>query len=430
MANIRQRGNSFQISVYLGEDQEGKKLFERTTFTPSSQSPSKAKKEAEAFARDFEDKVINGRYFQGDKIKFNDLIELWKKSQDYKNLSQSCKEDYIKTLNRRAVPALGNLLITKINPVHVQNIYDSMEKEGKAPTTIKRTHATINSVLKFAFRMELIDRNPCDRVKLPKVKKDDTLRYFNIEQSKAFINALSMSYEINHKAHTRTLKQTGEEYTVPDYTQTLTIPLQFQCYFTIAVYSGFRRSEMIALTWEDISFEDKTINVDKAIAKTEDGQIIKDTKTVAGKREIKLPGECFTLLREWKNEEKELCLQMGSKWEGFRGSEFDKNYVFIQTDINIGQHMDLDSPYKKFKEIIRLYNDTVSDPKDKLPDIRLHDLRHTSATLLLSQGVDIETVSHRMGHSKPSVTLDIYGHALESMDETASDVLESLLSAK
>ena len=186
---------------------------------------------------------------------------------------------------------------------------------------------------------------------------------------------------------------------------------------------------MLALTWNDIDFENKCIKVNKALVRTrEQGKIVKDTKTVAGNRDIKLPDECFKLLREWKTEQMEICLEVGSKWEGFRGSEFDNNFIFIQTETNIGQCMDTDTPYNKFKEIIRLYNDTVSDPKDKLPEIRLHDLRHTSATLLLAQGVDIETVAKRLGHAKASVTLDIYGHALESMDEVASDTLERLLS--
>ena len=430
MAHILKRGNSYLIEVYLGKNADGKKLFERVSYRPEETAPSKVKKEVEDYARKFEDKVKNGKYFQGEKLTFIDVMELWKKDQSYKDLSQVCKEDYVRTLNHRVVPAIGNLLINKISAVNIQAIYDDMENEGKAPTTIKRVSVTVNAVFKYAFRMSLIESNPCDRVRLPKTKqKEVKLRYFDIEQTKRFLKALSHTYEINHKAHTRTLKQTGEEYQVPEYTQTLTIPLQFQCYFTIAVYSGFRKSEMLALTWEDIDFENKSISINKARVRTrEQGKIIKDTKTVAGNREIKLPGECFTLLREWKTDEKELSLTMGSKWEGFRGSEFDKNFIFIQTDVNIGQGMDTDTPYGKFKEIIRLYNDTVSDPKDKLPDIRLHDLRHTSATLLLSQGVDIETVSHRLGHAKPSVTLDIYGHALESMDEVASDTLENMLS--
>lgn len=429
MANIRQRGNTFQISVYVGEDKDGRKLFERTTFTPSESAPTKIKREVEAFAREFEDKVKRGRYFKGDKLSFCDVMGLWKDDQSYKDLTLRIKEDYESILNRWAVPALGKLSIGKITPVHVQTIYNEMEKEGKAPGTIKRVNTVINAVMKFAYRMEIIEHNPCDRVRLPKMNADTSLHYFDIDQSICFLEILKTGFTIIHKGHKRTLKKTGEEYVVPDYEYKVNVPTQFQAYYTVAIYSGFRRGEMVALTWEDIDFENETISINKSMAKTTSkGQIVKETKTVAGNREIKLPHDCFTILKEWKKEEREFSLKMGSAWDGFRGSEFDKNYVFIQTDSNCGHHMDIDTPRKKFREIIKRYNSTVEDESDKLPMIRLHDLRHTSATLLLSQGVDIETVSHRLGHSKPSITLDVYGHALESMDEVASNTLQNLLS--
>jgi len=429
MANIRQRGNSFQISVYVGEDQNGNKLFERTTFTPTETAPSKARKEAESYAREFEDRVKNGRYFQGDKMTFLDVIERWKEDSAYKNLTLSIREDYEDILNNRVVSHIGKLIIGKISPMHLQQLYNEMESEGYAPSTIRRTNGVINSVMSFAYRMELIKSNPCDRVKLPKIDADTDLHFFDVEQSKYFLQSLSGEFNVIHKGHKRTLKATGEEYSVPDYNYTVSIPYLWQVYFTIAVYSGFRRGEMIALTWEDINFNTQSISINKAITRTKaKGQIIKATKTVAGVREIKLPSICFTMLKEWKKQERELSLSVGTKWEGYRGNEFDKNFIFIQTEKNIGQHMDVDSPTGKFKEIVKLINENTPDPEKKLPIIRLHDLRHTSATLLIAQGVDIETISHRLGHSKASVTMDVYGHFMESMDETASDTLEKLLS--
>ena len=91
--------------------------------------------------------------------------------------------------------------------------------------------------------------------------------------------------------------------------------------------------------------------------------------------------------------------------------------------------MDVSTPTHKFKENLKLYNDT-HELEDQLPDISLHELRHTSATLLLANGTDIETVSHRLGHSKASTTLDVYGHAMKKMDSKASDTLESILSGR
>ena len=94
--------------------------------------------------------------------------------------------------------------------------------------------------------------------------------------------------------------------------------------------------------------------------------------------------------------------------------------------LTYGSRMDIDTPSHKFKKAIEYYNSTCTNEEDKLPLIHLHDLRHTSATLLLANHVDIETVSHRLGHSKPSITLDVYGHWMEETDRTASDTLETL----
>ena len=90
-----------------------------------------------------------------------------------------------------------------------------------------------------------------------------------------------------------------------------------------------------------------------------------------------------------------------------------------------GKRMYIDSPTQKFKKILTAYNETVSE-EDQLPLIRLHDLRHTNASHLVASGTDIETVARRLGHSKPSFTLDVYGHALEENDERASDLLDNI----
>lgn len=296
-----------------------------------------------------------------------------------------------------------------------------MEKEGKAPKTIKRTNTALNSVLKYAYRMGIIHENPCDRIRLPKNTADTSLHYFTLEQSQIFLDCLSKEFSIEHP---EVIRSNGRK--IPAYAETVRTQYQFTPYFYLAIYGGFRRGELIALTWNDIDFDNQTISINKAVTKTKEGQLIKDTKTVAGNREIKLPSQCFKVLKKWKVQQLQLSISMGNDWKGETGKNFDKNYIFIQ--IENGLQMHVDTPSKKFKKIIDLYNQTCENEEDKLPRIRLHDLRHTSATLLLANHVDIETVSHRLGHSKPSITLDVYGHWMEETDKTASDTLESLFS--
>ena len=429
MAYIRKRKDSYEITVSLGRNKNGKQIRETTTFVPSSTAETKARKEAEAFAIEYENRIKNGNVIQGDKMTFVDLMQQWKQSREYKDLTERSKGEYEDNLNRRVVPEIGNTIITKITVAYLESIYNSMEDDGRSPATIRKLNTAVKSVMNYAFRVQLINSNPCDRVRLPKSKKSNEIRFLDLEQSKVFIDALSREYKVTHKEHTRVLKKTGEEYVVPEYTTLISIPYQFRVYYIIALNSGFRRGEMVALTWKDIDFENEEIDVNKAATRTKGKIIVKEPKTPTSVRKIVLPSECFDMLCELKRQQMELCDRVGSQWKGYRGKEFDKNNVFIQTDENIGMMMYLDTPTSKFADIINLYNNSVTDPKDKLPEIRLHDLRHTHATILLSRGVDIETVAKRLGHANASVTLDIYGHALKSSDNKASNALRDLFFA-
>lgn len=423
MATIVKRGNSYRIMVSCGRDTNDKQIFKTTTYKPTATTPKRIEKEVNDFAREFEKKVHNGDVFDGDSIKFSEFIKIWENRWGKQNLTTRILEDYLYVLDKRVVPHIGNMYLSKIKRIHIQSIIDGMVERGSAPKTVKWTFTCINSVIKYAYRMEIIEKNPCDRISLPRIKQVTEIQYFTLDQAKTFLRALEGTYPIRMKAHTRTLKATGQTYSVPEYTETrVRISTQIQVYFNLAVYGGFRRGELIALTWEDINFKEQTVNICKAVSKTKAGQIVKEPKTESGKRVVSLPKVCFEKLAKWRREQMQLAVSLGSKWEGYRGKDYDKNNIFI-TDT--GSQMCVDTPSHKFKEILAMYNATVPE-ENQLPIIRLHDLRHTCATLLLSENVDIETVSHRLGHSKASVTLDIYGHALETKDRSASDKLTEL----
>lgn len=195
------------------------------------------------------------------------------------------------------------------------------------------------------------------------------------------------------------------------------IPLQFKVLFHLAIFGGFRRGELVALTWEDIDFLNHTVTVNKASARTKDGIITKTPKTFSSNRTVTLPANTINLIRKYKAEQQRYRLSLGTYWKG-------DNYLFIQDD---GKQMDISTPNKVFKKVIRIYNETH---EDKLPEITLHGLRHTSATLLIAQNVDVKTVSNRLGHSETSTTMDIYAHALQKQDELAAESLGELFNVK
>ena len=425
MANITKIGESYKIVVFVGRDINGKKIRKMTTFKPSQTTPAKIKKEVEDFAREYEKKVKEGKCLEGDKVTFAEIEQIWLTNWATQHLTERNVEDYERALKKRVLCVIGHKKIGKITPLEIQSIIDEMTlKEKLAPKTVKNTFTAINSVFRYAYKLMIIKENPCLRCELPIKKKDGSLHYFDKEQTNNFLNALDMKYYSTHKAHSRTLKSSGEEYSVPEYKEEHTFGVMWKAFFYLAIYGAFRRGEICALKWTDIDEENRTVSITKSMTKTEkSGQFEKCPKTKAGNRETTIPSKCFQVLKIWKAEQREKCLKMGTQWKGQRGSNYNDNYIFT-TDT--GLPIDVDSPTHKFKEIIEIYNRTVEDEKDKLPNIRLHDLRHTSATLLLSENVDIETVSKRLGHEKASTTIDIYGHALASMDRKASDTLERL----
>ena len=425
MANITKRGNAYRITVCAGYDHNRNKYnIQTATFHPTAKTPKAIEKEVNDFAREFEKRVMEGNYLSGDKMTFSHFVGIWDKEWAYQNVSARTREAYEDELRVHIIPRIGHYAIGKIKSLHIQAIITDMIDKGYSVSKIRKVFHVCHSVLKYAYQMEVIESDPCLRCSLPKEKKDRDIHCFDVAQTKRFLDVVVNGYTVTYRAHTRIIKETGEKRTIPKYTETRHLPLQLQAYYMLAVYGGFRRGEMIALTWEDINFDKRTVNINKATTRLRSGeQILKEPKTESGYREIMLPASCFDYLKKWKGEQIQLSYQLGTKWEGYRGPAFDKNFVFIQTDS--GKMMNLTTPYTKFKEIIS----HVKNPDGSLyfPQITLHELRHSSATLLIANGTDIETVSHRLGHSRASVTLDIYGHALKDMDDKASKVLEDCL---
>lgn len=444
MANIRELKNkqgkitSFEITVSLGYDENGKKLRKRITYHPEATTAAKARKEVERYAAQYETEVLSGAVIADrDNLRFRDFVDVWDKQllevrARSGDITQRCREDYIRSLTRFGLPAIGHIKMSAINAVHIDAIVNDMIMKGYAAKTIRNVFNAFRAIFDYAYRKNIIRENPCGRCNpLPKIKKSGELHCFDENQVQRFLyDALTKVYDIPIKGSVRKYSEeygTGEEFEVRPYIEHKKVSLMFRTFFTLAVFGGFRRGELTALKWNDIDNEARTIRIDEAITMSDkDGQTTKDPKTAAGARTIKLPQECFDLLSEWKREQIKMCIELGSAWEGKRGKEFNDNYIFIQ---RTGSRMNVQTPSAKFREILVRYNESVPDP-EKLPLIRLHDLRHTNATHLIANGTDIETVSRRLGHSKPSFTLDVYGHALESKDDKASDMLEGLFSKK
>lgn len=417
MASIQKRKDSYLIRVY--DIQNGKKVLRNMTYKPKETAPSKIEKEVRRVADEFEKRVKEGLYLEGDRTTFEEVLGLWERDYGKPNLDSYTLESYMRVMKKYALPAFGNMPIGKIRVPNIQGIVSEMREQGLAPKTIKRNIVAVHSVFRYAYKAEIIERDPCDRVQLPKEKPDTELHFFTEDQVKRFFDFVD-----NYPIHA-----ISDEQAIISERRT---NLMWSAYFHLAIMTGFRRGEMIALKWTDVDFEDSTISITKAFAQSaEQKMYLKDPKTKSGLRTISVPESTMELLKEWRKEERELSQDLGSLWVGSHvntiGERFNDNFIFI--DQKTGNAMFADTPSKKFKKIIERYNSMCEKGKE-LPHIRLHDLRHTSATLLIGANTDIATVSRRLGHSKISTTLNVYTHQLPAKDREASGAFDKMFSKK
>ncbi|MBQ0000821.1 MAG: site-specific integrase [Clostridiales bacterium] len=435
--SIVKRGETYRVSVYIGKDSDGKQIKKTTTFKPDPKLSAKKNELAlEKFAIDFEKKAKNGLLFDGDKMSFSDFCKKWENEYAIYNLEETTLSGYKGILERTILPEIGHLKIGKITPLHLVAFYNDLIKKGYdrngihkeySFSSLQRYHAIISTVMKTAVQWQIIDSNPCLKCKPPKDNKnvESDVKYFTLEEAERFLEALGKSYTATYKAHDR-IDDTGKKYHVEAYTEERTIPLQLQVFFNLALFGGLRRGENIALTWSDIDFTNNTVTINKSTANLDGKQITKAPKNKSSNRIITLPTTVMHLLKRHKLDQRNYRLSIGDQWE--RDENGDPcDYLFTQWN---GSQMNLSTPYHAFRDILDKYNNAIEDPEDRLPVIPLHGLRHTSATLLISQNIDVRTVSGRLGHAQTSTTMNIYAHSLKKLDEKASNTLEDLFTKR
>jgi len=412
MATITKRGDTYRIRVYVGKDLTGKQLFTSTTFIPD---PSKTKKQnndnLKLFALQFEKQVKTGQLLSGDKLTFKKYADTWYKEYVEKQYKDNTK-DFTKKYLDIIVQGIGHLKMSEITPLHIQRFIDSIEERGYirngerhdySSGTLRRIYNIISSSLTQAVYWQIIYDNPCRRVKPPKMERSEKVKSFNLEEAKRFLAFLDEPYKTPHGAKS-------------DYYDEKAVPLQYKAIFYLAMFCGFRRGEILALTWDDIDFKNNTIRISKSLSFKSGIAVIDTTKNRTSNRIVSAPDSCIDLLHQLKSEQLQNRFLLGSYWRG-------EGNIFSQDN---GYWMYKDSPNQRFKATIERYNETHDD---KLPEITLHGLRHTMATLMIAQGEDIKTVSSRLGHADTSTTLDIYTHAIKNRDQEASNNLERILNA-
>ena len=389
--SIEKRGkNSYRLTVSEGFDLNGRPMIHRKTIHGT-------KKEAEVELAKFVTEVQNGLVIDGKSLKFSEFVDVWKRDYGSKELAPTTYKRYCRMLETRILPYFGHFYINKIRPTDIMKFYDLLEKDTqlvrkkgnngsktKKPLsgkTILEHHRLLRAMLHRAVYWQLIVSNPAERVQPPKAKKPKR-RSYDDEQTKILLENL-------------------EKLSVED--------TKYKVAIILTIFTGVRLGELMGLEWQDVDFRNGIISINRSSQYLSDmGVFTKVPKTESSIREIAIPEFIISLLEEyklWYEEQKSLH---GELWT-------NSNRLFVQAD---GKPMHPSSISKWFVK----YVGTIG-----LLVINFHGLRHTNASLLVAQNVDIAVVSARLGHAQISTTLDFYVHPLLSHNRKAGYALENLL---
>lgn len=365
--------SAYQFNVYLGIDPLTGKS-KRTT-----RRGFKTQKEAKLALAQLQLEVESSSFNKNDYRLFEDIYKLW--FEQYKRSVKETSAQRVKQFfDRQILPAFGKYNIDKITPIYCQKVVNEWAKEYKSFPTIK---AFSYKIFDFAMTQSLIKDNPMSRIVMPKrkreVKDHNKQSFLDKEQLNSF------------------LKEAKEKESLKFYT----------AFHTLA-YTGLRKGELLALTWNDVNFDNQSLSVNKSVSLLNTGAYISTTKTTSSDRIISIDEQTISLLKKWKFEQKKGFLARGIRVKGD-----NEQLIFSSPKNGILYYQTLLTHLRKFENV----------------KIDIHGFRHTHASLLFEAGATIKEVQERLGHSDVKTTLDIYTHVSKNARKDVASKLMNYMNS-
>lgn len=295
-------------------------------------------------------------------------------------------ESYELTVRLHLAPALGHILLEKLAPQHVQTLLNCKPKDGLSPRSIAYLRVVLRRALNQALKWDLVVRNAAALAEPPRTVRHES-NPLTPEQSHALLLAVKGA--------------------------------RLEAFYTVALALGMRRGEVLGLRWQDVDFGARTLKVRQAIQRiagklTESGNsglIAAEPKTERSRRTIAMPDVISKALKNHRVRQLEERLSAGAAWQ-------ENGLVFPNS---IGAPLDPKALHRDFKRLLS---------EAALPSIRLHDLRHSAASLLLAQGIPMRTIMELLGHSSITLTADTYSHLRAPAMREAADKMDLILRAR
>lgn len=368
-------------NIYIGKYSNG--LQKVTDIRGKSKAEVKSKYNHMVY--EFDPEAWKEKATESEVVTFNDLYQLWY-PQYLKGVKESTGRGTRKRIEQHILPDLKDMKLEDISVLSLQNYYDKfMEVNGT-----KYYHQIlqiVSKIIRYGVSIGLLDQDPTEYVIKPKVEKKKKERlYLSKEELKRFFSYLDNL----------------DDHYINEVQKIL---------FRVLAQSGLRIGECTALLWSDVDFQKKTISVTKSFTYSNSGWKLGTPKNVASNRVITMDENTMKRLMVFKNIQEDYLETLGM-------NQADEDFIFLSRNGNVLHHASI---YDMLKRIVA---------HAELPDINIHSLRHTHATLLFESGASAKQVQTRLGHSSVKTTLDTYTHVGEDMSQKTVDTLMDYLDSK
>jgi integrase len=370
--HITKRGkDSYSIAVSLGRDPAtGKYKYQWV-------SVKGTKREAEKHLSELLHELDTGTFVKPGRTTLAEYLRRWLQEYAKPNLSPRSFERYESITRVHLIPRLGNILLRQLTSEQLQKHYTLKLNEGLSPRSVRYQHVVLHKALQTAMKWGLVARNVADGVDVPRARQAEM--------------------------------QTWDEYEVARFLEAARGSPYYALFHT-ALFTGMRRSELLALQWRDIDFHQ--IHVSRSLHQLRDrSYVFAQPKSAKSRRTIALSPSSVLTLREHKDRQEGIRAMLGVPLRG-------EDLVFSTPE---------GGPLRP-NTVSRAWTALASRAGVRV--IRLHDARHTHASLMLKQGVHPKIVQERLGHASVQITLDTYSHVAPGLQEAAAESFDKLVSPK
>ena len=389
---IVKRNGGYRITVSCGRDEKGKQILCTTTYvTPEGLSPRQEQKAVTEFAEKYERRIKGGAIASYNKMTFKWFCQELYYKNHLSTLKPKTASGYNIVIESRLIPYFGNMLIKNITPLDVRGWLASLERKDGQNKELSRNSTgswfrTLSAVLGKAYEWEIIDENPCKRVKSPADSQPD-------------VEALQLSDV--QKVYDK----------LPEYPD-----IRARTFIELLLITGIREAEAAGLEWRDIDFENRILSIRRTSQYIPGQGMIESTpKSKTSVRDIPISQDVIDDLLKYRSWQNNMIKELDDLYEGRLGETARLFTTWTGRPV-------YDSTLRKWLTKYLKWCD--------VPRVTVHGLRHTFASVMIANGIDPRTTAALLGHRSPSLVMNVYANAQDEAKSRAVDKLNNLYKRK